>query len=133
MSIAKGSVKFSQGKRLGELMESAKVNVSQLSRITGVSRNTIDVKMRATAIGEKYVLLFSEALGVDPAFFSESESGSPETFQALSIGQARQKISDLESRLLECCQAREMLSEQLAINARYIVELESRSRPRPRQ
>lgn len=117
-------LKIHHGKRLKQLMDSMNISVTELYRRTNVARNTIMAKLKADQIEEKYILAFSEALGIEPAYFAGTEE--PNHFAAISLVSAQQKISEQSAEIEELKSQNTLLRNQLAINGRYISELEKK-------
>ncbi len=122
MTAKQRRLKIHHGKRLEQLLKAMDISVSELHRKTNVTRNTIVAKLKAEEIEDKYILAFSEALGIDPTYFAGSES--PDSYAAVSLTIAKEKIALLHKEIEDLKAQNVLLSNQLSINARFIEELE---------
>ncbi len=121
-------LKIHQGNRLEQLLSAMDISVTELYRRTNISRNTIVAKIKAESIEEKYILAFSEALGIEPAYFAGTDN--PDHFAAISLTSAHEKITTLTATVDDLKGQNELLRNQLSINARYIDQLEKQNAAR---
>jgi transcriptional regulator with XRE-family HTH domain len=115
-------LKIHHGKRLEQLMQSMHISVTELYRRTNISRNTITNKLQSETIEDKYIFAFSEALGIEPAYFAGTDD--PDSYAAISLTVAQGRITALEKDKTNLQAEIDLLRNQLSINARYIDQLE---------